>query len=438
MSETTRWIGCYDLQWGEGMLVPDAYSHPAKFSHGLIRRIYEYLFETGRVKKGALVIDPFGGVACGGIIGASMGVRWLGCELEPKFVALAEANFALHQRTWKLSGDPLPRIVQGDSRKLRAVLAPYLCQQPEATVSSPPFIDQMASHDNFSAPHDTGKRMATDYDTAYGATTGQLGAMPAGEAPAAIVSSPPFCDGGMGDGRPHGGMATKPSRMGHVLGGLTAYGDTEGQLAQMREGGIAEAMRSSPPFSPPGNQPTSQGQGVRQDYRDGKLTAETPLSDYGDTPGQLGAMPMGDARMASPPFESSDNRGAAKMEADYFVRQDGTPFGEGRSVRGTNPQVGALEGDTFWAAARKIVEECYLILKPGAVAVWVCKDFIRNKKRVPFSSDWCRLCESCGFRLVEWIQASLVKEVPEPDLFSEVQTRRKERKIGRASCRERV
>ncbi len=83
----------------------------------------------------------------------------------------------------------------------------------------------------------------------------------------------------------------------------------------------------------------------------------------------------------------------------------------------TKGQVGAMEGETFWSAARLIVQECFAILREGGIAVWVCKDFIRKGKRVPFSDDWQRLCEACGFVLVERIQASLVKEDSHPSLF---------------------
>jgi hypothetical protein len=53
----------------------------------------------------------------------------------------------------------------------------------DCVISSPPFLDQMPSHANFTAPHDTGKRMDTDYETAYGQTAGQLGAMKPGTLP---------------------------------------------------------------------------------------------------------------------------------------------------------------------------------------------------------------------------------------------------------------
>lgn len=64
---------------------------------------------------------------------------------------------------------------------------------------------------------------------------------------------------------------------------------------------------------------------------------------YGQAIGQLASLPEDDAPqvpqagavVSSMPFTTSDNRGAAKMPDGYFVRQDGTPFGEGRSIYGT-------------------------------------------------------------------------------------------------------
>ncbi len=266
---TTVWHGCYDSGW-QWLIVPEAFAHPAKFARGLIERIVGYLLSGGRLQRGDTVVDPFGGVGLGGVICASNGIRWLGCELEPRFVGLAEQNFALHRRTWEAVGDPLPRIVQGDSREMCKVLGPALA---EAVIGSPPFEDNLQS----GSPESKWKLMQQ-------------------------------C---MRDGNGH----------------------TSSKL-------------------PP-------GVGV----------------DYGSTPGQLGA----------------------------------------------------VAGQTFWQASRLIVEQCYAILKPRGIAVFVTKDFVRNKARVPFSDDWRKLCEACGFRLVEWVKASLVKEVAAPNLFGGPQSREKKK-----------
>ena len=46
MSNVTQWHGCYDDSWN-GVLVPDAFAHPAKFAPGLISRILRHMLERG-------------------------------------------------------------------------------------------------------------------------------------------------------------------------------------------------------------------------------------------------------------------------------------------------------------------------------------------------------------------------------------------------------
>lgn len=94
----------------------------------------------------------------------------------------------------------------------------------------------------------------------------------------------------------------------------------------------------------------------------------------------------------------------------------------------TDGNIGNDKGDTFWQAAREIVLQCHQILKPGGVCCWVTKDFVRAKKRVPFSQNWLDLCIACGFEPVEWVKASLVKEERQPSLFGGDEVRTKERK----------
>ena len=46
-SVVDAWIGCYDNGW-QGEITPESFSHPAKFSRTLIRRIYDHAFAEGR------------------------------------------------------------------------------------------------------------------------------------------------------------------------------------------------------------------------------------------------------------------------------------------------------------------------------------------------------------------------------------------------------
>jgi hypothetical protein len=89
-----------------------------------------------------------------------------------------------------------------------------------------------------------------------------------------------------------------------------------------------------------------------------------------------------------------------------------------------------LGSDTdFWTAARQIMEQVAQVLPPGAVAIWVVKGFIRNKKYVDFPDQWRQLGEACGFETLEWIRAWLVEDRgTQYGLFGGQQTKTVQRK----------
>jgi len=90
----------------------------------------------------------------------------------------------------------------------------------------------------------------------------------------------------------------------------------------------------------------------------------------------------------------------------------------------TEGQLGQESGDTFWGAARAILLQCYAVLAPGGVAIFVTKRFVRDGKIVQFSQQWADLCQSCGFELIEWIRAWLVEEQgTQYDLMGETHTK---------------
>ena len=248
--EPDIWESCYDDNWS-GSIVPDAFSHPAKFSRGLIHRIYQHAKEMGWVKSGDWVLDPFGGVALGGLDAMGMGLNWIGVELEEKFVKLGEQNIELWQRQLKgWSNLGTARIIQGDSRNLKFYLAKFI-GTPNLVISSPPY-----EHRSYEGMSDS------------------------------------FAEWREIQGRDN----SKPGAQGIVKG----YGKSDGQLAG--------------------------------------------------------------------------------------------------------------SGDTFWSASLEIVQQCYDLLKSNGHAIWVCKDYVKAKKRVSFSDRWLALCESVGFKLVCRHQAMLKKD----------------------------
>lgn len=199
----SEWHNLYGESW-LSEIVPEAFSHPAKFSRALIRHIYEHAIEEGWLSAGDAVIDPFGGVALGALDAMRHGLHWCGVELEPRFVELGQANIDLWSARY---GPHFPdwgtaRLVQGDSRELTKVIG-----EAVGCVSSPPYaetamgansksIDREKQYETYRASGG-GQSFEAFCHTQelhshdYGSTPGQLGAMKANGFDAA-VSSPPF------------------------------------------------------------------------------------------------------------------------------------------------------------------------------------------------------------------------------------------------------
>lgn len=341
---TLEWHGLYREGWGKE-IVPDAFSHPAKFSRGLIRRIYDHLAEQGYLQVGDVVGDPFGGVALGALDCMRLGCHWRGMELEQKFVDLGQQNISrwlgwyrpLWPDTWGTAV-----LLQGDSRQFAAGMG-----QVAVVVSSPPYIGTAV--EKTSDGVDLEKQWQTYRNQGGGAKL------------EAFIKQQKRHAGG--------------------------YGTTPGQLGAMRTGEL-DAVVSSPPY-------------------EGSSVIDLPRGTQGMASGGIGTQ----YRLGNRP------KGAAK-------KADGS---EGESY-GNSP--GQLSGsDNFWAAARAIVDQCYQVLKPGGVAVWVLKRFVRNKQIVEFPGQWRQMCEAAGFETVEWIRAWLVEEHGEQlGLLGGSKTVKKERK----------
>lgn len=236
-------------------------------------------------------------------------------------------------------------------------------------------------------------------DTRYGETDGQLGAMGAGDFDA-CVSSPPY-----GAGETRDRWSVSPDNMADCM--TRAYtqdrqGDTEGNLAHM------DACVSSPPFeNVVGSDDPDKRGGL---YRDPKRHGDVNLTGtYGESEGQLGAMAGGfEAAVSSPPFETTGVGGSnnvVNLNTQCVSHNRPDTIAPDEKARGltygnTDGQLGAEQAETFWSAARVIVKQVYSLLVPGGVAIWVVKDFIRNKERVEFSQQWAALNEACGF---EWL-----------------------------------
>jgi hypothetical protein len=361
--KSSDWYNCYRESWGQD-LVPAAYSHPAKVNRGLARKIYAHAIEEGWLSEGDVCIDPFAGIGGFALDAMFHGLRWVGVELEEKFVGLGGQNIALWNSRY--NNGMLPRwgtavILQGDSRNLVDVLDGA---RVKGIIGSPPYVGADLGGDNqrkLSGSYSAEQNKALHDGKGFHGTYGKhnplnLGNMREGDHEAAvraIVSSPPYAESLSQGNKPEGYDYTK-------------YGGG-GQLA-------------------------------------------TPQR-YGQSPGQLAAMPEGDVKacISSPPWERSETGGA--VPRDKYPQVGGLYFGYRQEHQGcSRGQLSQESGGTFWSAARVIVSQCYQALAPGGHAVWVVKDFVRNKQRVDFTGQWRELCESCGFVTLHEHKAWLVED----------------------------
>lgn len=300
-----------DLYWEtwKGILLDDAYAHPAKFAPGLIQEIYRYLKLELAIPKHSIILDPFAGVACGAVYAMIHGYTWIGHEIEKQFYLLGNQNI----QHWRSVFGKAYRLGEAHIILTDSATGPYRYPQLKRVILSPNII----------------------------------------------VSSPPF---GAGETRDRtsfqeGEVASAMSR---------AYtqdrqGQSHGNLARLKEDpAVFDLIVSSPPYEDVIGR--GSGPGTRYDFtyhQDPYARKVSNNPKYGDSKGQLG---------------------------------------------------NAVLSDDFWGQAQAIVHNCFEALHPGGYAVWVCKDFVRNKERVPFSDNWEKLCHSAGFLTLERIEASLVSD----------------------------
>jgi hypothetical protein len=199
----------------------------------------------------------------------------------------------------------------------------------------------------------------------------------------------------------------------------TQYGTTPGQLGRMKGDGV-DSIISSPPYASEitGSndvRETAEKSRKKRKTKGGSLGQSQRSFGYGTGEGNISGLKEGDVDsvVASPPFEGSLNDGKVDDRwQGWSLNSDGSnrlAKSAGQNYSDNPENIGNSTGETFWTAARDIVSQCYQILKPGGVAVWVVKDFVRNKKIVPFCADWKKLCLACGFEFLHEHHAMLVK-----------------------------
>lgn len=460
MTKVTKWHGCYDGNLKD-LIVPEAFKHPAKMSRKLCERIFDYGREKGYWQPGDTIIDPFGGIGTTGIIGAYRGYHVVCIELEEEFVNLSKQNFELNHQKIEVLGNPIPVIIQGDSRKLLEILG-----QANGCVTSPPFLQSSGGQpepkeggsidEALYSRHLAGNKSAK----AYGNKEGQIHNLPEGDHDQVVgaISSPPYSSSitkirsshlekdrlaskGKSD-QPYGLMQD-----GSVP--IERYGQSEGQLGSMPEGDLLSVTGAI--TSPPWEDNVADGgwQLLGKYAEEGRLTVDQVQGDpqksypswskdrdtsYGETEGQLGKMPRGDRNqvagsITSPPYEDSVNSFHSGIDWEKCDRPErNNPSNSRQAVQAgglafnygqTDGQLGSEKGDTYWSAVALIYQQVFQLLPPGGAFAVVIKDFVRNKKRVPLCDQTAELLKTIGFDIPERIHAMLIKEIAQTeDMFT--------------------
>lgn len=379
--EPDSWEYLYKERWNK-TIVKEAYAHPAKFARGVTRKMYDHAIENGWIASGSLVLDPFCGVALGALEARLHGLRWVGVELEQRFYELAQANLAKWDgelSAFENMGSA--SILHGDSRRLREIIR----ESADVVVSSPPYAEtridgkgdegssNLRNADGSYLRGSEGWKARKAIGDRYGAHPANLGNMKGSDFDA-IVSSPPYADMlGKTDApresdRQHRiSIGRDPDSPGSH--NMHNYSKDERNLGNMKNSDF-DIVVSSPPYGE-----IAQSGGTRNliEHGTGLTGGARSFSEYGDTEGQLGKM---------------------------SVKQ---------------PETG------FWYAARQIVSECYALLRPGGHAIWVVKDYLKDKKVVPFCEQWRLMCETTGFETVCQHRAMQVEVYnSQPDMFGNV------------------
>lgn len=455
--EELNWHNCYSDNL-KGIICDEAFCHPAKFSYGLIARIYSHLLERGWLQEGDLVADPFAGVGIGGIVAAANGLRWIGVELEEKFCKLAEDSFSLHGEHWEMMGKPYPVILQGDSRNFSSIIR----EAVDSIITSPPYSRSLDDGHPSNTRTD-GTLFSYGFDS-----DGQIGAMKEGnleEVVDSIITSPPFGR----DIEPHRARPMEEWRGTEKWGGphsvvrAQGYGHSEGQLGGMPEGDHAEVVSgiiTSPPYatSATGHKPStgfSSTEARIERLKAAGYNAEAMLTPgrrahgnlgemehYSDNPTNMGNLPEGsheevvEAIVTSPPWEKTSHERTfhSDEELEAFAKQQWVYREGGRSLEATKAflqkdwqgysetegQIGQEESETYWASCAQVYSECWKTLRIGGILCVVVKAFVRNKQIVDLPSQTLELLQAIGFEPLERIRAWMVSPATQKSLMPEI------------------
>ncbi len=411
---TRMYRGTYDL------ITPESYGHPAKASPALIYRILEHLEETGLLKSGATILDPMSGTGLINICAGAKGYASISVELEPKFIAFQQTNKDYAER--KLHRKLDWTIIQGDSRYLSSLLS----ERGLVTVVSPPYQD--VNSDNRKTFNDTCIRnnRLKSIGIAYSDNPANIGNLP--DRPITIMS-PPYIECGevhsvdnlsLGIGRKDGKHRGGSMAESHDL--LQA----KGQIGNLPDKPLVSIM--SPPYSDAQGHPSLGSVNKDNWGNEGKdITARRGVTgDYGQTPGQIGALPDKPITVMSPPYADStvtqDKRFLVKHSADCKSGRAKGSGGLGHDLEAADlygqseGQIGQEKSENYLSAMALVYAEIGHVSNVLAI---VLKNPTRNGQIRRLDLDTIKILEATGWTIHCRHEATLFEEHEQTDLFGE-------------------
>lgn len=374
------WHGCYRDNYG--LWCPESYAHPAKMAPGLCFRILAHLKERRLLADGDSVLDPMAGIGTTLLCAGLMGYPAVGVELEPKFVALAQAN--IDRLRPKMPG-PLPLVLQSDARYLPELLERAGAGSNFVGVTSPPYSTMVNGTDTtdatrrrkaqryasgefvcqrpdiFSSERNIGARAM--WESTYGVTPGQIGNLR--DRPLKAITSPPY-----------------------------------GDVVNAGKGGI-DWVKAGRPDRLPENNPGLGVQGTRE-WR------------YGDTPGQIGRLKA----IISPPYEGVNihNENGIDPSKGNWTWGPNSQFAQSGGYGSSDGQLGDEVGQDYFSVMAQVYAAIAQIADVLAVVI---KDPTRDGKLRTLGQDTVALLEATGWKLVCWHRALLFEEQETADLFGQ-------------------
>lgn len=421
MTKSSTWNGCYNGSLKD-LIVPEAFKHPAKMSRLLCQRIFDHGKQKGYWSPGDLIIDPFGGIGTTGLIGAYRGYQVISIELEKEFYDLALQNRDKNLPKINKLSHPRPIFINADSRKILDILG-----EEAGCVTSPPFLASKGGAGGINKKGYGENSQDKVGERTYQAANGNrddknVEILPEGNHGLVVggITSPPYGSEITKNRSGHletDRLASKgkdDQSYGRMRDGLPMeeYGDSEGQIGAMPTGAI-----TSPPWE------DSLSNEIDQHTRK-ELAVAAGISNSADQP----PIPPSGA-ITSPPYENSVNSFRSGIDWDKAGRPErNNPSDSRQAVQAaglafnygqTQGQIGAQSGDTYWSAVALIYQQIFHLLPPGGAFALVVKDFVRKKKRVPLCDQTAELLQAIGFEIPERILAMLVKEIPQTiDMFT--------------------